>query len=237
MLLVLLKLSLLDRFFDSGSYIIPFFDRTSGGRYHLPLRIKSEDLVMIQDVILPPAPLPHRALPKKGPAAGDIPLKRAWLTAVFGPLFRNSSYKIGSVATNLDEIHPPRLTRGFRKNGMTGGSFPLFPSEFQKYLVVFFLTRKTMTCKLYLHGLHVDFPEIITCLSPSFGPQNEFLLCWPAALKPRFYQNSQRKFRHKTARNAGKVAGQALTRFLRVSRSALPSQSVGHFIHFTVTYV
>lgn len=107
----------------------------------------------------------------------------------FEPLFRNSSYKIGSVATNLDEIHPPRLTRGFRKNGMTG-SFPLFFSEFQKYLVVFFLTRKTMTCKLYLHGLHVAFPETLTCLpplfSPRFGPQNQFLLCWPAALKRVF---------------------------------------------------
>lgn len=143
----------------------------------------------------------------------------------FEPLFRNSSYKIGSVATNLDEIHPPRLTRGFRKNGMTG-SFPLFFSEFQKYLVVFFLTRKSnefrrnassfsfrvqhvdcylkmwgpraahvqfpgsMTCKLYLHGLHVAFPETLTCLpplfSPRFGPQNQFLLCWPAALKRVF---------------------------------------------------
>lgn len=88
---------------------------------------------MIQDVILPPAPLPHRALPKKGPAAGDIPLKRAWLTAVFGPLFRNSSYKIGSVATNLDEIHPPRLTRGFRKNGMTGArQLPAFSFRVSK---------------------------------------------------------------------------------------------------------
>lgn len=106
------------------------------------------------------------------------------------------------------------------------GSFPLFFSEFQKYLVVFFLTRKSnefrrnassfsfrvqhvdcylkmwgtraahvqfpgsMTCKLYLHGLHVAFPETLTCLpplfSPRFGPQNQFLLCWPAALKRVF---------------------------------------------------
>ena len=48
----------------------------------------------------------------------------------------------------------------------------------------------SMTCKLYLHGLHVAFPETLTCLpplfSPRFGPQNQFLLCWPAALKRVF---------------------------------------------------
>lgn len=43
--------------------------------------------------------------------------------------------------------------------------------------------------------------------------QNESVSALAGSPQTRFYQNSKRKFRQKPARNARKVAGQALSRF------------------------